>query len=86
MKIFLEKLLQFLSSSSGELSSKRLTFIASAVIYSIGSVGFVAYLIHEGQYQEALELWNSFGLFTGLSGGLVTAELFQKKDKNDKSI
>lgn len=74
----LEKLLQFTQAEGGEASSRRLTFIASSVIFSLGSLLFVAFLIRKGEYKTAAEFWEMFGWFTGFSGGFVTADLLTK--------
>lgn len=78
MKFLLEKLLKFTESPNGELSSRRLTYLANAVIYSLGSCVIVGVLIHKGEFGAANDIWAMFGIFTGASGGFVAADLLTK--------
>jgi hypothetical protein len=75
---FLNKLLEFLQSSSGENSSKRLVWIGSsiALIYEFDKT--MTKLIKSGHPSDAVDLFNYFMIFVAISGGLVTIEVVQK--------
>lgn len=84
MKFLLEKIFQFTQSENGERSSRRLTYLASAVIFSLGSCVIVGTLIHKGEFESAKDIWGMFGVFTGASGGFVTADLLTKFKSSKK--
>lgn len=84
----MKKLLEFLQSSSGELSSKRLGFLSTLPFATYGTYRLCIKLIVSGNAVLAVNIWNSFLIFSGFLGGFVTAELVIKlisilKGKNE---
>lgn len=77
----MKTLLDFLKSSTGELSSKRLAFIFCQPFIIIGFLGAGSFLLERGQYILVLDLWNSFLFYSAALGGLVTSELFKPTRK-----
>lgn len=79
----MDKLWQFLQSSTGELSSKRLVFFIASIVFIAGTVGFTAFLIHKKEFQTATTMWSYLSYFSMITGGFVTSEilpfLFKKK-------
>ena len=81
----MNKIFQFLQSSTGELSSKRLSFIITIIAYTLGSLYFVNKLINVGKAELAINLWNVFAIVVLFLGGYVTADLIERilNKKND---
>jgi TRAP-type C4-dicarboxylate transport system permease small subunit len=75
---FLNKLLEFLQSSSGENSSKRLVWIGSSIALIYEFFRAMNQLIESGHPSDAVDLFNYFMIFVAISGGLVTIEVVQK--------
>lgn|GEM_PF-6726743 len=80
-----KKALEFLQSSSGELSSKRLCFLFATVVFIVGTVVFTYVLIRKGRFSEAVEMWDCLQWFSCFLGGYVTTEVFSGRFKNIKS-
>jgi positive regulator of sigma E activity len=75
----IDKILQMLSSSvDGALSSKRVTFFFSALVYIAGTVYFVNDLIARGHVRQAESMWQTFAIVVLVLGGFVTADIFQR--------
>lgn len=83
-------LINFFQSSSGESSSKRLAFLASQPIVFTGFL-YLIYSLSNGPKPElAITAWNSFLVYCGFLGGMVTAEIalafvkiLKGRDKHD---
>jgi hypothetical protein len=71
-------LIQFLQSSSGENSSKRLGFIISLIVSSYCIFAFPEQMIAAGKSKEAFKLIASYFIYSAVLGGFVTAELIIK--------
>lgn len=68
------KILEFLQSSSGELSSKRLGYLSTIPASILGTIFLCNKLINSGHPEHAVTLWNGFLFFSAILGGFVSFE------------
>jgi hypothetical protein len=73
----MSKLLEFLQSSSGELSSKRLGYLSTIPFTLLGTIWICDKLIKNSHPELAVEVWNSFFIFSAILGGFVSLEILQ---------
>lgn len=73
----MNKLLEFLQSSSGEMSSKRLSFLSTMFCVLVGTFWICNKLIATGHPELAVDLWNSFFIYSAVLGGFVSIEIIQ---------
>jgi len=78
MKYFFDKLLQFFQGSSGEMSSKRLGYLSTIPFATYGTYKLCNKLINSDHADLAVNIWNSFFIFSAFLGGFVTIELVIK--------
>lgn len=70
--------LEFLQSSSGENSSKRLAFLLTIIVSCYGVISQSESMIVAGKAEEAVKLWGYFFILIGFLGGFVTSEIIIK--------
>jgi len=70
--------LQFLQSSSGELSSKRLAFIFCQPFIFIIALRLIEGFIENGDLDLAFNVFVVICIYSSLLGGMVTSELILK--------
>ena len=75
LRSIIAKILTFLSTSSGELSSRRLIFVLASITFVIGSVYFTNKLINGDEFEAAVEMFSYLGIFCTVVGGFVTADV-----------
>ncbi len=68
------KLLEFLQGSSGELSSKRLGYLSTIPVVLGGTIWICNKLILTANAALAVDVWNSFLIFSAVLGGFVSVE------------
>jgi len=73
--IFINKLLQFLQGPSGEMSSKRLGYLSTIPVSLLGTIWICDRLIDSNNPAMAVQVWDSFLIFSAVLGGFVSAEL-----------
>lgn len=71
----MSKLLEFLQSSTGEMSSKRLGYLSTIPASIFGTIYMCNKLIQAGSAAMAVDLWNSFLVFSAVLGGFVSVEV-----------
>lgn len=69
------KILEFLQSSSGENSSKRLAFLSGHSAITFATMYFINKLINLKEYELAVDVYNSYLIYCTVLGGFVTAEI-----------
>jgi hypothetical protein len=84
------KFSQFLKSSSGELSSRRLGYLSTIPATIFGTFYLCNELIDKGAAEPAVNLWSSFLIFSAVLGGFVSADVVISiikilKGKNDQN-
>ncbi len=72
------KILEFLQSSSGENSSKRLAFLSGHLFITLTTLILGDRLIDHKQYDYAVTVYNSYLIYCTVLGGFVTAEILIK--------
>lgn len=75
MQINMSKILEFLQSSTGEMSSKRLGYLSTVPASIFGTIYMCNKLIEAGNPSMAVDLWNSFLVFSAVLGGFVSVEV-----------
>lgn len=71
-------IVQFFKDANGHLSSKRLGYLSTIPFILIGTVWICDKLINKGDSSLAVEIWNSFFIFSAVLGGFVSAESLLK--------
>lgn len=71
----MNKFLEFFQSSAGEMSSKRLGYLSTIPASIFGTTYICNKLINSGNPQLAVDLWNSFLIFSAVLGGFVSVEV-----------
>lgn len=66
---------QFFENNSKQLSSKRLGYLASLPFSCFGTIWICNKLIDSGNPALAVDVWNSFLIFSAVLGGFVSAEM-----------
>ena len=84
----MKKLLEFFQSSSGEMSSKRLGYLSTIPFATIGTYLFCNKLVNTNHADLAIDVWNSFFIFSAVLGGFVSIDAVTKlissfKGKNE---
>jgi len=74
-KFMTSKLLQFLQSSSGENSSKRLAFLIGHLSITSGFFWAANKFILNNHPELVVEIYNSYLIYCSILGGFVTAEI-----------
>ena len=67
------------------MSSKRLGYLATIPASILGTTYICNRLINSGNPQLAVDLWNSFLMFSAVLGGFVSVEVFKKNTKEVKN-
>ena len=70
---------QFLQDSNGELSSKRLGFLATLFVAIITTLTTLAFLLFNDKFILAIDLIDSIWLATFGFSGVVASEFFRRK-------
>jgi len=85
------KLFQFLQSSSGENSSKRLAFLLGHLSISFGFFWASNKFIQNDHPDLVVEIYNSYLIYCSILGGFVTAdilvnllEIYKGKNKTEE--
>lgn len=91
MKFFFKKLLEFFQAPSGEMSSKRLSWLLTIPFATYGTYKLCIILIISEQSEMAVNLWNSFLIFSAVIGGFVTIDAITNlisvlRNKNESNI
>lgn len=73
----MSKFLEFFQSSSGEMSSKRLGYLATIPASIFGTIWICNKLIKASRAELAVDVWNSFFIFSAVLGGFVSIEVIQ---------
>ena len=78
--------LKFFKDKNGELSSRRLVWIATVPFVIFGTFLFCYIFIHTNKADSAKEIWLYFLVYSGVIGGFVTVDSvnFFKLFKNGK--
>ena len=71
----MNKFLEFLQGSSGEMSSKRLGYLSTIPVSLAGTIWICDRLIDSNNAAMAVQVWDSFLIFSAVLGGFVSAEL-----------
>lgn len=71
----MSKFLEFLQSSTGEMSSKRLGYLSTVPASIFGTIYMCNKLIEANNAALAVDLWNSFLIFSAVLGGFVSVEV-----------
>jgi hypothetical protein len=82
----MNKLLEFFQSSAGELSSKRLGYLATIPASIWGTIHLCNKLIATGNGALAVDLWNSFLVFSAILGGFVSVEIIPEVIRSIKGF
>jgi hypothetical protein len=73
----MNKFLEFFQGASGEMSSKRLGYLATIPASILGTIWICNKLIDSGKAELAVDVWNSFFVFSAVLGGFVSIEVIQ---------
>jgi hypothetical protein len=71
----MNKFLEFFQGVSGEMSSKRLGYLSTIPVSSVGTIWICDRLIDSGNAALAVQVWDSFLIFSAVLGGFVSVEL-----------
>ena len=71
----MNKFLEFLQGPSGEMSSKRLGYLSTIPFSLAGTIWICDKLIDSKNAAMAVQVWDSFLIFSAVLGGFVSAEL-----------
>lgn len=81
----------FLKNSKNEKSSKRLGYLSTLPFINIGTIWLCSILIKTNHPKYAIDVWNSFLIFSAVLGGFVSMELlpsiiaaFKKTKESEK--
>lgn len=81
----------FLKNSKNEKSSKRLGYLSTVPFSTVGTIWLCSVLVHTNHPKYAVDVWNSFLIFSAVLGGFVSMELLPniigafKRGKVDES-
>lgn len=73
MNIFL----QFFQGRGGDMSSKRLGYLSTIPFSLVGTIWICNKLIDNGRAELAVDVWQSFYVFSAILGGFVSLEVVQ---------
>jgi len=73
----MSKFSEFFQSASGEMSSKRLGYLSTIPASIFGTFWICKALINANEPELAVEVWNSFFVFSAVLGGFVSLEVIQ---------
>ena len=73
----MSKFIEFFQGSNGDMSSKRLGYLLTIPFSLIGTIWLCNKLIDSGKAELAVDVWNSFYIFSAVLGGFVSLEVVQ---------
>jgi hypothetical protein len=73
----MNKFLEFFQDESGAMSSKRLGYLSTIPFSLSGTIWICNRLIDSGNAALAVQVWDSFLIFSGVLGGFVSLEVVQ---------
>lgn len=74
----MNKIVGFLQNKSGENSSKRLGYLSTIPFTNFGTIWLCDSLVKNGKPELAVDVWNSFYIFSAVLGGFVSLELVKE--------